>query len=202
MQRCVLSGIIVALPLSGLGLLGTAATELQPKSTPDVPVFDVDPAWPTIPPEWTLGDVSSVAVDADDDHVWVLHRPRTAVPDARSTVAPPVLEFDPAGGFIQAWGGPAPGREWPEREHGIHVDDTGHVWIGGNNCVGRNLPGLKDVSDDQLLKLTKTGTLVMQLGRSNSSRGNSDTEHLHQPADAFVHARTKSSWRTGMVIIV
>ncbi len=45
MGRCVLSGFIVALPLAGLGVLNTVATELQPGSTPDAPVFEVDPAW-------------------------------------------------------------------------------------------------------------------------------------------------------------
>ena len=190
MQWYVLRRVIVASLFAGLSLLEAGATK-QVRAQPigDLPVFEVDPSWPQIPPEWRLGDVSSVAVDTED-HVWVLHRPSTAVPDDGSVVAPPVLEFDPAGLFIQAWGGPAPGREWPEREHGIHVDYEGNVWVGGNNCVGRNLPGLKDVSDDQLLKLTKTGQLVMQIGDSNSSRGNDDTQNVHQPGDAFVDSTT------------
>ena len=39
--------------------------------------------------------------------------------------APPVLVFDAAGNFIQAWGGPGNGYQWPEREHGIHIDYQG-----------------------------------------------------------------------------
>ena len=35
--------------------------------------------------------------------------------------APPVLEFDQAGTLVSWWGGPGPGYEWPQLEHGIHV---------------------------------------------------------------------------------
>ena len=189
-QRWILSAAALAPLMFGMGLLGPGVTEqILATSMEQVPAFELDPLWPRIPAEWKLGDVSSVAVDAHD-HVWVLHRPRTLAPEDERMAAPPVLEFDPAGNVVRAWGGPADGLEWPEREHGIHVDDERNVWIGGNNCVGRSLPGLKNVSDDQLLKLTETGRLVMQIGRSNSSRGNSDTMNLSQPSDVFVYAKT------------
>ena len=50
--------------------------------------------------------------------------------------------------------------------------------------------GLKPVADDQLLKFAPDGKLVMQIGRSNQSKGNADTQNLHRPADAWVHAPT------------
>jgi hypothetical protein len=155
----------------------------------DIPAFELDATWPKLPAKWKVGDLSSVAVDSRD-HVWVLHRPRTLAGADGKIAAPPVLEFDAAGNFVQAWGGPGAGYEWPEREHGIHVDHTGHVWIGGNNCVGRKLPGLKDVSDDQLLKFTTDGKFVLQIGRSNQSQGNADTRNLRQPSDAVVYPKT------------
>jgi DNA-binding beta-propeller fold protein YncE len=46
------------------------------------------------------------------------------------------------------------------------------------------------VADDQLLKFTLDGEFIMQLGRSNASGGNSDSDNLHEPADAFVHPDT------------
>ena len=88
------------------------------------------------------------------------------------------------------WGGAAPGLEWPEREHGIHVDSRGFVWIGGNNCPTNGIAGLKPVADDQLLKLAPDGKLVLQIGKSNRSTGNADTSNVHRAADAFVHAPT------------
>jgi DNA-binding beta-propeller fold protein YncE len=154
-----------------------------------LPTFEVDPAWPSVPAQWRLGDPSSFAIDAQDN-VWLLHRPRTLPADQAAIAAPPVIAFNASGAFIKAWGGAGQGYEWPEREHGIHIDANGFVWIGGNNCPTNGLPGLKPVADDQLLKFTQDGTLVLQIGRSNQSRGNSDTRNVHRAADAWVHAPT------------
>ena len=102
-----------------------------PVSARKIPKFQVDPSWPSVPKQWQLGQVSSVAVDARD-HVWILQRPATLAPEEKSKAAPPVLEFDPAGIFVKAWGGPGAGYQWPNSEHGIHIDPKGFVWIGGN----------------------------------------------------------------------
>src|SRR5581483_9878653 len=132
------------------------AAEPQPRS---LPIFEVDHAWPSVPPQWKLGDASSIAIDAQDN-VWVLHRPRTLKPEQASMAAPPVIVFDAHGNYIKSWGGTGNGYEWPEREHGIHIDYRGFVWLGGNNCPTNGLPGLKPVSDDQLLKFTQDGKFV------------------------------------------
>src|SRR5689334_4668557 len=95
-----------------------------------LPVFEVDRAWPIVPPQWKLGDPSSIAIDAQD-HVWVLHRPRTLKPEQAAMAAPPVIVFDNAGNYIKAWGGDGNGYEWPQREHGIFIDNKGFVWLGG-----------------------------------------------------------------------
>ena len=150
-----------------------------------IPVFEVDPSWPAVPPQWKLGDASSIGIDAEDN-VYVLHRPRTLHISLYPQAAPPILVFDSAGRFVRAWGGPGNGHEWPEREHGIHVDHKGYVWIGGNNCIGRKLAGLKEAGDDQLIKFTPEGRAVLQIGRSSQSKGNADTLNLHQPADVWV----------------
>ena len=118
-----------------------------------LPTFEVDPAWPKVPEKWKLGDPSSFAIDAQDN-VWLLHRPRTLPPEQAAMAAPPVMVFDPSGKFIKAWGGAGSGYEWPEREHGIHIDAKGFVWLGGNNCPTNGIRGLKPVADDQLLKFT------------------------------------------------
>lgn len=143
-----------------------------------VPIFAVDPAWPTIPNHWVLGDVSSVAVDSQN-HIWVLHRPRTVRPAQKSLAAPPVLVFDASGKFIKGWGGPGEGYEWPVTEHGVYVDYKGNVWIGGN-----------DKKDNQILKFTGDGKFIMQIGHSEQSKGNSDTQNLNRPADTFVYKKT------------
>jgi hypothetical protein len=164
--------------------IGVAAQ--QPASAPAAkpPAFQVDPSWPVIPNNWVLGEVSSIAVDASD-RIWVLHRPRTIPADRRANAAPPVLEFDSNGRLLASWGGPADGYEWPEREHGIHVDAKGFVWITGNG--GWPKPAADGNTDDMVLKFTPAGKLVMQIGRRGKSTGNADTANVHQPGDAFVH---------------
>ena len=177
----------ISLVAAGLLAIGNP-TSVQSVRT-GVPKFEPEPGWAKVPTKWKLGDLSSIAIDAQDN-VWVLHRPRTLSPTDLPLAAPPVLEFDSAGNFLQAWGGAGNGYEWPEREHGIWVDFDGFVWIGGNNCAARQLPGLKPVNDDQLLKFTKAGTFVMQVGRSNKATGNADTRNLHEPADVVVVKKT------------
>jgi hypothetical protein len=186
----VVMALVIVASVEGLHFLSPTASAQTPAARAGgLPMFQVDPSWPKVPAKWKLGDASSIGIDAQD-RIWVLHRPRTLPADQAAMAAPPVMVFDAAGNFVQAWGGRGSGYEWPEREHGIHIDYRGFVWIGGNNCPARGLPGLKPVGDDQLLKFTQAGKLVMQIGHSSESTGNADTKNLHQPADAFVYRKT------------
>ena len=185
----------------GLGGCGGDAGEdsamLEP-ALPDsmpagrVPTYELDPSWPpALPDGMVMGVPTSVAVDTRD-HVWVLHRPRTAPDDQRANAAPPVLEFDAAGAFVQGWGGPADGYDWPDTEHGIFVDHQNNVWITGiNPRAGANV---SDRSDDMFLKFTQDGSFLFQVGGYDVSGGNADTEHPKQPADVFVHAATNEAF--------
>ena len=185
--------LIASIALIGVGCGQSSETDVavqaEESSTAGIPTFRVDQDWPQVPTQWRLGDVSSIAIDPQDN-AWLLHRPRTLAPDEAGMAAPAVLGFDSEGNFLDAWGGEGDGYEWPQREHGLHIDYRGFAWLGGNNCPARDLPGLEPVADDQLLKFTLDGEFVMQLGRSNASGGNSDSENLHEPADAFVHPAT------------
>ncbi len=151
----------------------------------DIPRFAVDPWWPKpLPNDWVLGQVAGVHVDADDG-VWIVQRPRTLTerelgasqepPLSNCCVAaPPVLEFDPSGNLLRAWGGPGDGYDWPRNEHGIHVAD-GYVWLAGNG-----------EGDNQILKFTTDGEFVMQIGAADRNTGSNDTANLGRPADLFV----------------
>src|SRR5262245_28209965 len=111
-----------------LAVLAAFTALAQAPANGRVPTFQPDPSWPSIPNNWVFGEVSSVAVDSRD-HIWILQRPATIPEAQRAKAAPPVLEFDAAGKFIQSWGGPGTGFDWPEREHGIYVDPKDNVWI-------------------------------------------------------------------------
>src|SRR5258708_27313481 len=186
-------GVVAHLIAAGVpaGWLFTtkAAAQSPQAQARSIPVFEVDPAWPKLPPQFKLGDASSFAIDAQDD-VWLLHRPRTLKPEDSGRAAPAIVVFDAAGNFLKAWGGAGSGYDWPEREHGIYIDHKGFVWIGGNNCPTSGLAGLKPVADDAYLKFTPDGKFVLQIGRSNQSKGDADTVNVHRAADAWVHAPT------------
>jgi DNA-binding beta-propeller fold protein YncE len=167
--------------------LGLTATPLAQQSSPlTVPMFQVDAAWPVIPNNWVLGEVSSIAVDSKD-RIWVLHRPRSIPAERRASAAPPVLQFDQSGKLLASWGGDGQGFDWPEREHGIFVDSKDFVWISGNG--GWPKPTGEGSGDDMILKFTMAGKLVMQIGHRGQSKGNTDTANVNKPADVFVDGR-------------
>ena len=168
-----------------LAAIASLPSTAQP--LPKAPHFEVDPNWPSIPNAWVLGEVTSISVDRRD-HIWVLHVPQS-IPDAqRANAAPPVLEFDTAGKLLSSWGGPTNGA-WLGREHGIFVDANDFVWLGGR--AGWPRPTTPGVSDDMILKFTMAGKLVMQIGHSGQSKGNVDTENVHQATDVFVDTDAK-----------
>ncbi|OLC51200.1 MAG: hypothetical protein AUH43_03090 [Acidobacteria bacterium 13_1_40CM_65_14] len=170
------AGVAVAVVM-GNGVARSRAAETQGGrgSVRAVPKFEVDPAWPRIPNGWALGQVASAAAD-EQDHVWVLHRSRNVRRDQKT--GPPVMEFDTAGNYVQGWGGVGSGHPWPSSEHGIYVDYKGFVWIGGQG------------DDDQILKFTKTGKFVMQIGRNGQKKTNQSTTNFWKPADVFVYPKT------------
>src|ERR1051325_7981760 len=144
------------------------------------PSCTVDPFWPKpLPNHWIVGAVAGVAVDSRD-HVWIIQRPSTLQPNETRSIwraAPPVMEFDAAGNLVQAWGGPGGGYEWPELEHGIYVDRKDNVWVAGAGA-----------KDSQILKFTRAGKFLMQIGHSGKNRGSNDTENLGGPASMIIDA--------------
>lgn len=169
---------------AGLRVAGQVASGAPHIGEGGLPQFAEERGWLKLPAKWRLGNTSAVSVDAQG-HVWVLHRPRTLPETLRAMAAPPVLEFDAGGNFVQGWGGAAPSGsagqhyEWPENEHGLHVDRKGFVWI-----VGNAMP-----QDGQILKFTKAGKLVLQIGRSGQTGGNT-TQYLLGAAGLRVHPKT------------
>ena len=177
------TALIASAVLYGAFVLRGTAVQAQRAQSP-VPQYRVDPFWPqALPENWILGEVSGVAVDSSD-HVWILHRPRTLTakdgPPPTSVCcvpAPPVIEFDPAGKVVQAWGG-SDGYEWPTREHGISIDPQGNVWVT-----------FTGPTEHIVSKFTRSGKFLMDLGRRGLTRGINDTETLGAPTQATVDGR-------------
>jgi DNA-binding beta-propeller fold protein YncE len=86
-----------------------------------------------------------------------------------------VLEFDADGTLVSSWGGPGAGYEWPQLEHGITVDHENNVWLGAG--------GDKDA---HVLKFSRDGTFLMQIGRQGAGGGSNDTRNLGGAAHILV----------------
>jgi DNA-binding beta-propeller fold protein YncE len=179
------------------------------------PRFEVDPFWPKpLPNKWILGQTIGVSVDAQD-HVWIIHRAGSLEPgEVHATTnpptaqccapAPPILEFDAAGTLVGHWGGPGQGYDWPDSNHGITVDYKGNVWIGGNgrgtSAAGRGTAvagqnrqqdesqsqASQSFNDNMVLKFTRDGKFLMQIGKPASSKGSNDIANLRLPAKTFI----------------
>jgi DNA-binding beta-propeller fold protein YncE len=168
------------------------AAATQHAAADAAPAFTLDASWPKpLPNNWMLGVVWGIATDSRD-HVWILQDPRGDWPKndrttelmaaANKQPAPPVIEFDPAGNVVQAWGGPGSGYSWMQRtdrtpaEHGIWIDHQDHVWVTGNGHVA--------------LKFTRTGKFLLQIGELWKTNGNSDRRLLGNPTGLTVDPET------------
>ncbi len=198
------------------GLACSPQSAVEPAPTAEsggvmAPKFEVDPMWPKpLPNHWVLGTVIGVDVDAEDN-VWIVHRGASLEPKEIYATwdppasdccypAPPVLAFNPEGELIAHWGGPGEGFDWPASNHGIDVDHKGNVWIGGNGrrrAKGQlvqphdeDAMGQGFVHDSMVLKFTKTGEFLMQIGKPFEGKGSNDLENFKLPAKTLVDAET------------
>jgi DNA-binding beta-propeller fold protein YncE len=175
MQRMRNAAVAAVLAVSGTCLAVPAGADAPPQ-------YAVDPFWPKpLPDNWILGQVSGIAVDGQDN-IWIVHRPATLVDDEKGAqknppetrcckAPPPVLQFAPDGKLLKSWGGPGAGYDWPQTEHGIHVDTDGNVWLAGNG---------KD--DHQILKFTPDGKFLQQIGKAGATGGSNSKAQLGRPA--------------------
>jgi DNA-binding beta-propeller fold protein YncE len=164
--------VLVLVVLTASGVLVARELAGQSRNSVQAPYFEVDPLWPKpLPNHWILGSTIGVSVD-ERDHVWIIHRGSATLGNNEKGLelnpptgeccagAPPVLEFDPEGNLVGHWGGPGEGYEWPASNHGITIDYKGNVWIGGNGD-----------QDSQVLKFTKQGKFLLQVGKSAARKG-------------------------------
>ena len=173
-RMLVLVGLVVVLGGTWLFLQPGVGSQAEHEA----PIFEVDPFWPKpLPNHWLLGSTIGLWVD-EQDHVWIIHRGSDSLDNNERTLeldppvgmdccsaAPPILEFDAAGNLVSYWGGPGEGYEWPSSNHGIALDHNGNVWIGGNGA-----------SDSHILKFTREGEFLLQVGRANVRQGPLDAQ--------------------------
>lgn len=176
--------------------------------TETVPAYQVDPYWPKpLPNDWIIGQVSGIAVDADDN-IWIVHRPGSLTQRETGAAqnprwadccipAPSVLQFDPEGNVLRAWGGKGGPDLWPGSEHGIFIDHEKSVWLGSmneyvtkNSMDGKRLltlgealpPPDPNVPAPERPEPSPTGQIRRLPGASN------DLTRFSSPTDIYVDA--------------
>jgi DNA-binding beta-propeller fold protein YncE len=149
--------ITIALASAGASVAGHTWFQPQPplKGTPR---FEVDPAWPKLPPDWSWGQVIGIFADPQG-HVWTSSRSR-------------ISEWAPDGTLVQSWDARGPKGNW-STIHGLFVDHNGFVWT---NARESNLT----------VKFTKKGEVAMVIGRFNETGGSNDTSLMGRPSEIWV----------------
>jgi len=131
--------------------------------------YSIDPNWPTIPNEITLGQATGVAVDYHN-HVFIFHRADrewTEPFPVEKIKGNTVIMFDgTTGEFINTWGG-----NQFIMPHGLSIDHNNNVWV-------------TDVGSQQIYKFSHNGELLLNIGEANV-QGN-DERHFALPSDLSV----------------
>ena len=143
---------------SGLGFAGAwAAGATPPNSQPNPYVAERD--FLRMPPGRSLGSTSAVAVDSRG-HIWVADR--CGANDCTKSDLDPILEFDPQGRFVKAFG-----RGLFVFPHGLFVDSRDHVWVA-DALAG---PG----KGAQVFEFDRDGRVLLTLGKAGGGAPVRDT---------------------------
>jgi len=178
--------LVVVLVVLGVGQSKLQESSVAASNDIMAPHFLVDPYWPRpLPNMWAMGNTIGVEVD-ERDHVFVVHRNDASQFGGNTeiglqggvseccTPAPPIMEFDPAGNVVNAWGGPVEGAEytWPASNHGIAIAGNGNIWIGGNGG-----------GDSHVLVFTRDGEYVRTVGVPGEDRDSNSEIHFGRVAE-------------------
>jgi DNA-binding beta-propeller fold protein YncE len=99
------------------------------------------------------------------------------------TPAPPILEFDPEGNLMNAWGGPGEGYTWPASNHGIEIAPNGDVWIGGNGG-----------GDSHVVVFSRDGEFLHEIGIPGQESDSNSTEHFSRVAEIAIDAEANEAY--------
>lgn len=203
MRKPIITGAVLASAVLA-AIIGGFDSAAQTQKSFAVPIFEVDYRFPTMPDKMLLGGVGGATADSHGN-VWVFHRPHT-LEEGNATEngwgpAPPVVAFSPDGKYLQGWGGPSKTGEyqWFNRgglysahvecqscskerrtngdgrpgsgEHGIFIDANDNVWLTGNGD-----------GDGHILKFSRDGKFLLQIGKGGVRPDSNDTTHLSRPA--------------------
>lgn len=144
--------------------------------------FEADLSWPKpLPDKWVLGGLGGLCVDAQD-HVLILNR-QDILPGELNAgkLAPPMIEFDPAGNVVNSWGDP---KLIDSRLHSCHFDKDGNVWIA--SAPSGMIQKYTHDGKRLLLQIGTKGVLDSSDGTDKGKPLNSDAAKFFMPSSIYV----------------
>ena len=168
-------------------VLMVAAGAAAPAQTPRVPEYELDREWPKLPlpNRWITGGLGGMCVDTRD-HVYILNRQNVVEADLNAAqLAPPVIEFDPDGNVVQAWGN---SDVIGDRLHDCHVDDEQNVWLvaAGTGVVQK----YSSDGSSLLFQIGESGVYDSVDGTREGTPLNSDRAQFFLPASIDIDDST------------
>jgi DNA-binding beta-propeller fold protein YncE len=165
-----------------LGVLHYQADAQSSGESLPAPKYEVDPWWPkTLPGKWVFARASGICIDSKD-HVFVVNE-GGLIPNTRHTaeVAPPIMEFDPAGNLLNSWGD----REvLPDHPHGCYFDTHGNIWFAGNQDA--IVQGWTSDGKTLLLQIGKKKQFDTDDGTAKGKALNAGHTKLNEPSGVAV----------------
>jgi hypothetical protein len=178
-------GLACAIVVTGIFFPGVAMRAQQSGLPPDVsPLgapnnlpnpYEAGVSWGQLPNGRKWGSTAGIVV-GPDGNIWALDR--CGAFGSRGTYCAdspldPVLEFDPSGKFIKAFG-----HGLFVSPHKISVDRDGNLWVADN--AG------KDAKGQQVFKFDENGKVLLTLGKAGVAGPGTDT--FDQPTEVAVAA--------------
>ncbi len=143
----------------------TAQPDIPPQNDAPNPYVTVSD-WATLPDGREWGSTGGVDMDPDGRHLWVAER--CGANDCTGSDLDPILKFTLGGTLVTSFG-----RGLMVQPHGLHVDETGAVWV-------------TDSLGHVVLKFSPDGDLLLTLGTPGV--GAAGRETLDQPCDVVTAA--------------
>jgi len=147
--------------------------------------FEVDSTWPKpFPDRWVLGGLGGVCIDRQD-HVFLLNRQDVVEGDLNAgRLAPPIIEFDPAGNVVNSWGDQ---NLLDPRLHSCHVDKDGNIWIA--SAPSGMVQKYSHDGHALLFQIGKKGVFDSSDGTVKGQPLNSTAPRFFMPSSIFVDPR-------------
>ena len=175
---------VVVCAATAIAVIGGAGLKVGPSlhAQTGAVQYEADLSWPKpLPNRWALGGLGGVCVDSQD-HVLILNRQDVNEGDLNAArLAPPLIEFDPAGNVVNSWGDL---KVIDPRLHSCHFDGEGNVWVAAS--PSGMVQKYSHDGSKLLLTIGKKGVFDSSDGTAKGKPLNSNAAAFYMPSSIFV----------------